>query len=346
MDEMTQYEIDIAHAAHATLPWQMLSGKNVLVVGATGLIGGCVVDVLMHSSLTDCKVYAAGRNRARAERLFANYAGNPRFAFLEFDVTRPLDCDIDFHFIIDAASGANPKLYTTDPVGIMRTNFLGVDHLLSYGATHGLERLVYVSSGEVYGEGDGRKFTEDYSGYVDPMQFRSCYPSSKRAAETLCASFAHQYGVGASVARPSHVYGPHFTESDNRVYAQFIRNVLRGEDIVMKSQGGQFRSWCYVVDCALALLYILLKGQSAEAYNVADDTSNISIRQLAEMIAQIAGRKVVVDLPTGEEKSGFTPITRATFDTAKLESLGWKIEGAMHDKMRATIDEARRRAAP
>lgn len=342
---MTQYEIDIVNAAHADLPWQLLNGKNILVVGATGLIGGCVVDVLMRSSLTDCNVYAAGRNRARAEKMFANYVDKPRFHFLEIDVTQPLDCALDFHYIIDAASGASPKLYTTDPVGIMRANFLGVDHLLSYGINHGLERFVYVSSGEVYGEGDGRKFKEDYSGYVDPMQFRSCYPSSKRAAETLCASFAHQYGVGASVARPSHVYGPNFTESDNRVYAQFIRNVLRGEDIVMKSRGEQFRSWCYVVDCALALLFILLKGQSAEAYNVADDASNISIRQLAEMIAQIAGRKVVMDLPTGDEVAGFTPITRATFDTAKLESLGWRIEGTMQEKMRATIDEARRRTA-
>lgn len=342
---MTQYEIDIANAARVDLPWQLLSGKSILVVGATGLIGCCVVDILMHSNLTDCKVYAAGRNRARAEKLFVNYVGNPRFFFLELDVTHPLDCGICCQFIIDAASGANPKLYSTDPVGIMRANFLGVDNLLSFGLTHGLERFVYVSSGEVYGEGDGRKFTENYSGYVDPMQFRSCYPNSKRAAETLCASYAHQYGVVASVARPSHVYGPRFTEGDNRVYAQFIRNVLRDEDIVMKSRGEQFRSWCYVVDCALALLFILLKGQAAEAYNVADNTSNISIRQLAEMIASIAGRKVVMDVPTGQEKSGFTPITHATFDTTKLESLGWRIEGTMIDKMIATIDEARLSAA-
>lgn len=339
---MTQYEKDLVKAASVSLPWHLLSEKNILVLGATGLIGGCVVDVLMHRSNIDFTVYAAGRNRSRAEECFGCYIGLPNFHFLELDVTQSINCGIDFQFIIDAASGANPKLYSSDPVGIMRTNFLGVDHLLSYGISHGLERFVYVSSGEVYGEGDGRMFTEDYSGYVDPMKFRSCYPSSKRAAETLCVSYAHQYGISVSVARPSHVYGPNFTETDNRVYAQFIRNVLYGEDIVMKSRGLQMRSWCYVVDCALGLLYVLLKGITSEAYNVADNSSNLSILQLAEMIAGIAGRKVIVELPSEEEKSGFTPITHATFDTTKLESLGWKIEGNMLDKMKATIYEASR----
>lgn len=342
MDEITKYQEDIINAANANLPWSLLQGKNILVVGATGLIGGCVVDILMHCNGVSFQVYAAGRNRLRAEKRFDKYREKPNFHFIELDVTKPLTSDISFHYIIDAASGANPKLYSTDPVGVMKANFNGVDNLLSYGKDHGLEKFVYVSSGEVYGEGNGQKFTEDYSGYVDPMQFRSCYPSSKRAAETLCASYAHQYGLNVAVARPSHVYGPHFTESDNRVYAQFIRNVLRGEDIVMKSAGSQFRSWCYVVDCALALLYILLKGSGCEAYNVADDASNITIRQLAEMIADIAGRKVIMEIPDNVEKSGYTTITKAVFDTAKLESLGWTVKGNMKEKLEATIEEARK----
>ena len=118
-------------------------------------------------------------------------------------------------------------------------------------------------------------------------------------------SYAAEYGADVVIARPCHTYGPHFTEQDNRVYAQFIRNVLRGEDIVMKSTGEQFRSWCYVVDCVSALLHILLKGESGEAYNIADADSNISIRELAETIAAIGGRKVVIDLPDTDEKRGF-----------------------------------------
>ena len=159
------------------------------------------------------------------------------------------------------------------------------------------------------------------------MAVRSCYPSSKRAAETLAVCYARQYGLDVSIARPSHVYGPYFSPSDNRVYAQFIRNVLAGEDIVMKSKGTQFRSWCYVIDCAAALLFLLLKGENMTAYNIADAQSNITIRSLAE-------------LPEETEKAGYSVVTKAVFDTARLESLGWSpLPSPMQEKIKATLQE-------
>lgn len=341
MDKINNYWNDIAMAAKATLPWHILTGKNILVLGSTGLIGGCIIDILMQHSNTEYNVYAGGRDENRASKCFARYSNRSNFHFIKIDVTCPIKYDIQFHYIIDAASGANPHLYATDPVGIMRANFLGVDNLLSYGKEHGMLKFIYVSSGEVYGEGHGEVFTENFSGYVDPTEVRSCYPSSKRAAETLCVSYAKEYGLDVSIARPSHVYGPHFTDSDNRVYAQFIRNVLHGEDIVMKSSGKQFRSWCYVVDCASALIYIMLKGENGQAYNIADESSNISIRELANMVATIAGRKVVLEKPDEEERAGFSIVSKAVFDTTKLENLGWKITGTMESKIASTIVEAR-----
>lgn len=336
------YIDDIKAASAAVLPWDRLSGKNVLVTGATGLIGSCVVDVLMNREGIDYHVYASGRNQERVKQHFADYSESPFFHFLKYDVTQPLDTDIDFHFIIAAASGANPVLYSTDPVGVMKGNFCGVDNLLSYGVKHGMEKFVYVSSGDVYGEGDGRAFTEEYSGYVNPLNLRSCYTSAKRATETLCISYAHQYGIDVSIARPCHTYGPHFTESDTRVYAQFIRNVLRGENIVMKSTGAQFRSWCYVVDCASGILHVLLKGANGDAYNIADEHSNITIRQLAESIAEIGGKHVVIDLPSDVEVKGFNVVSKSVFSTKKLEDLGWRITGNYKSKFLSTIDECRK----
>lgn len=323
MVEMSLYKEDILNIFHSDLPWDTLTGCNILVTGATGLIGGCLVEVLMMNPRRDYQVYASGRNEGRAKARFKDYADNPAFHFVQYDVMQPLQSDVRFDYIIHAASSANPKTYATQPVEVMKANLEGVANLMEYGLNHGMKRFLYVSSGEVYGEGDGRVFTEDYSGYVNPTSPRSCYPSSKRAAETLCVSYAAEYGTDVVIARPCHVYGPYFTEQDNRVYAQFIRNVLRGEDIVMKSTGEQFRSWCYVVDCVSALLYILLKGTNGEAYNIADANSNISIRELAETIAAIGGRKVVIDLPNTDEKRGFNPVTKSVISTIKLESLGW-----------------------
>lgn len=323
MAEVTSYKKDILQIFEQDLPWEKFSGANILVTGATGLIGGCLVETLMMNQNRDYHVYASGRNEERARARFKDFADDPAFHFLRYDVMQHLQSDIRFDYIIHAASNASPNFFAQKPVEVIKSNIVGVAHLMDYGLTHGMKRFLYVSSGEVYGEGDGRVFTEEYSGYVDCAKPRSCYPSSKRAAETLCVSYAAEYGVDAVIARPCHTYGPHFTEQDNRVYAQFIRNILRGEDIVMKSTGEQFRSWCYVVDCVSGLLHILLKGTCGEAYNIADAESNISIRNLAEIIANIGNRNVVIDAPDKDEKQGYNPVSRSVFSTDKMEKLGW-----------------------
>lgn len=316
------YKDDIFKAAILDLPWEKLSGSNILITGATGLIGSCLVEVLLSHPGKDYNVYASGRNEERANLRFKEYTDDPSFHFIKYDVLEPLEGDTRFDFIIHAASNASPNFFATKPVEVIKSNIIGVSNLMDYGLHHGLKRFLFVSSGEVYGEGDGRVFTEEYSGYVDPTSPRSCYPSSKRAAETLCVSYGAEYGVETVIARPCHIYGPHFTESDNRVYAQFIRNVLHDEDLVMKSTGEQYRSWCYVVDCASAILHILLKGENGQAYNIADEKSNITIKELAEIIAEIGGKKVVMDLPSDMEKKGFNVVTRSMFSIEKIKTLG------------------------
>ena len=320
------------------LPWEKLSGCNILVTGATGLIGSCLVDMLMTNPNKDYQVYALGRNKKRAQDRFLQFKDAPSFHFLIGDVTQPLTYDEPFHFIIHAASNGSPNFFANNPVEVMKSNLYGVSNLIEYGLVHEMKRFLYVSTGEVYGINDASLLDESSYGFVDILNTRSCYPSSKRAAETLAMCYAGEYGADVVVARPCHTYGPHFTESDNRVYAQFIRNVINGDDIVMKSAGSQYRSWCYVEDCVSALLYILLKGKRGEAYNIADKSSVVSIRELAEMIAHIAGRKVLMQVPSDIEKKGFTPIKRAVFDTAKLEALGWMVNGTMEEKLRLTID--------
>ena len=336
---MSSYKEDILHIFDMDLPLEKLSGSNILVTGATGLIGGCLVEALMLNPRRDYAVYASGRNQERAQERFKSFADDKGFHFIQHDVLKPLQGDVRFDYVFHAASNASPNFFAQKPVEVIKSNIDGVTHLMEYGLDHGMRRFLYVSSGEVYGEGDGRAFTEDYSGYVDCTKSRSCYPSSKRAAETLCVSYAEEYGADVVIARPCHVYGPYFTEQDNRVYAQFIRNVLHGENIIMKSTGEQFRSWCYVVDCVSALLHILLKGESGEAYNIADASSNISIRELAETIASIGGCKVVIDVPDAEEKKGYNVVTKSVFDTGKISKLGWMSRTTIEDGIRHIIFE-------
>ena len=337
---MISYKDHLSQVFQNNLPWEKLSGCRILVTGATGLIGGCLVETLMANPHRDYGVYASGRNIIRAQKRFENFIDKDGFHFIKYDVMEPLKSDIQFEYIIHAASGASPSEYAKHPVEVVKSNIKGIENLMEYGLKHGMKRFLYVSSGEIYGEGDGRVFTEDYSGYVDCTSPRSCYPSSKRAAETLCISYSAEYGANVVIARPCHIYGPRFTELDNRVYAQFIRNILHGEDIIMKSTGEQFRSWCFVVDCASALLHILLKGENCQAYNIADKSSNISIRELAEMVATIGKCKVIMELPADKEKAGYSVVKKSIFSTEKLESLGWTLlPGAMKQKIESSINE-------
>lgn len=333
------YSQDILKASNIDVPWETLSGSNILVTGATGLIGSCIIEVLMAHEQRNYNVFAMGRNSERMNKLFSKFMSKDGFHAIIGDVTEELKYDLPFHFIIHAASCAAPLDFSSHPVEVMKANILGVSNLIEYGLRHELRRFLYVSSGEVYGEGDGRIFTEEYSGYVDSTSPRSCYPSSKRAAETLCVSYSAEYGTDVVIARPCHIYGPKFTENDNRVYAQFIRNILNDEDIIMKSTGSQYRSWCYVVDCVTALLIILMRGERGQAYNIADQTSNISIKELAEMIANLAGKKVVIELPSNSEKAGYNVVSRSVYSTDKLQSLGWSCINDFHTNIINTVSE-------
>jgi nucleoside-diphosphate-sugar epimerase len=334
MVEMSVYINDIQKSLKS-LDLSSLEGSNILITGATGLIGSCLVDVLMNIG---CTVYAHGRNEERAKKRFSNYWNTNRFFFIKGDITKPLDSDVNFDYIIHAASNASPNFFKEKPVEVITSNIIGTQHLIEYGLTHGLKRMLFVSSGEVYGEGTGKVFVETDSGYIDCATTRACYPSSKRAAETLCVSYADEYGADIVIARPCHTYGPFFTESDNRVYAQFIRNVLNGENIVLKSKGEQYRSWIYVVDCVSALLTILCKGEKGNAYNVADEFSNISIKDLAELVAKHSGKEVCFDIPSTPNQGNTTPISAAVFSTEKLYSLGWHPIFSIAEGISHTID--------
>ena len=333
MAEINPYYQDIENAL-SKQDLSFLKGCRILVAGATGLIGGCLVDMLMYKC-GDWDVYAYGRNEERARKRFANYWDHPSFHFIKGDITNPIDTDVCFDYIINAASNASPNFFKEKPVEVIKSNIIGTQNLVEYGLSHNMKRMLFVSSGEIYGEGDGKKFIETDSGYIDCATPRACYPSSKRAAETLCVSYIEEYEADIVIARPCHTYGPYFTESDNRVYAQFIRNLIANQDIILKSPGKQYRSWLYVVDCVYALLTILLKGEKGEAYNVADDNSNITILELAELLAKSRHKRVIFDI---DKKTGnTTPINCATFSTEKIKLLGWIPQTSIYDGLRHTL---------
>lgn len=320
MKENAPYYSDLKAVAEEYLGLNALIGKKILVTGASGLIGSAVIDFLC-GTLNMNSVYAAGRDINKLQQRFAGYD----CCYVDYDATSDIRFDdVDFDYIIHAASPANPRVYGTNPVETMLANMIGVNNLAQYVIRAGKGRILFVSSSEVYGKNtSGNQYKETDYGYVDILNSRSCYPSSKRAAETLLASYKQEYGLDFTVVRPGHIYGPTALSSDNRVSSAFFYDVLSGKDIIMKSSGVQRRSYCYVVDCVSAILISLVNGASGEAYNISNEKSICTIRALAESIAQNSGRQVLFENPTDSEKSSFNPMDNSALDAERLENLGW-----------------------
>ena len=337
------YQRDIEHVANLSLPWEQLKNTSFLISGASGLIGKFLIDVLMYQNKTkqlNCHIIAIGRNIDKAKTRFADYWGNACFTFISTDInSTPTFNVVKIDYLLHAASNTHPVQYATDPIGTITTNLLGTYNLLNLAIKTHTKRFLFTSSVEIYGEnrGDIDLFTEDYCGYINCNTLRAGYPESKRAGEALCQAFIKQHGLDIVIPRLSRKYGPTMQSTDSKAIAQFIKKALAGEDIVLKSQGTQFYSYSYVADAVAGLLYCLFYGKTGKAYNIADKQSNISLRDLAQILANIAHTKVVFEIPDAVETAGYSKATKAILDSTKLQALGWQADFPMEKGLQHTI---------
>ncbi len=338
------YMEDVERTGGADLPWEKLRGKKLMLSGATGMIGSFLADVILEENRTgmlDCTVYALGRSEERAKARFSRYADDPHLVFVPYDVREPFarENPETVDYVLHLASNTHPLQYATDPIGTVTVNILGLQHMLEFAVQHGAARFAFASSNEVYGEnrGDTELFGEKYCGYIDCNTLRAGYPESKRCGEALCQAYKAQKGLDVVIPRFTRSYGPTMLKSDTKAVSQFILKGTAGEDIVLKSAGTQFYSYTYVADAVGGLLAVLLKGESGEAYNIADEASDVTLRDLAAMIAGISGTKVVFELPDSVEAAGYSRATKARLDGRKLKELGWTPNYAIQAGLERTI---------
>ena len=329
--DSTLYMEDINRICQMDLPWDKLQGKSVMLTGATGMIGSFLADVLLHKTHNgemDIKIYALGRDKAKAESRFSSNSRDPHFVFIPYDVTKPFFCkDIGrIDYILHLASNTHPLQYATDPIGTITTNIIGLQNMLELAVQHQVRRFVFASSNEVYGEnrGDVELFDENYCGYINCNIMRAGYPESKRCGEALCQAYKAQKGIDVVIPRFTRTYGPTMSMSDSKAISQFIKKGVYGEDIILKSAGNQYYSYTYVSDAVSGLLTILLCGENGEAYNIADEIGDITLKDLAKMIAENVGHNVVFEVPDSVEAAGYSKATKARLDGSKLKNLGWK----------------------
>lgn len=311
---------------------KQLDGKNVLVTGATGLIGAQVVRTIacmnrmcqMHAH-----VLAYVRNEKKAEEMFAPLIERGDVEIIVGDIN---DFELGAYaidYVIHGASATSSRYFVTNPVETIKTALNGTTAVLEMAREKQVKGMVYLSSLEVYGtpaEGTEWIKEEDY-GYIDPMNTRSSYSEGKRMVECICASYAQEYQVPVKVARLSQTFGPGVDYQDGRVFAEFARCAMEKRNIVLHTQGRTVRTYCYVKDAVSALLYILLKGENGQAYNVTNMDTAISIREMAEMVCHVIGKdqmETVVEIPEDIASFGYNPEMVIRLDCGRLQELGWK----------------------
>lgn len=306
-----------------------LTNKSVLITGATGLVCSAVIDVILlfneQNKGKEVRILAAGRSEARFKKRFSHYMGKPYLRFVQYDATKENLLDFECDYIIHGASNAAPNRYVSEAVETMTDNFIGMKNLLDFACLHGVRRALYISSSEVYGKKENNlPYGENEYGYVDLLLPRSSYAVSKRATETLCVSYATEYNLETVIVRPGHIYGPTASPNDSRVSSAWAYDVAQGKDIIMKSDGAQIRSYCYCLDCASAILKVLIGGENCHAYNISNPNAIVTIKEMAQILVKSGNVVLKVELPSNVEKQAFNPMSNSSLNSDSLQKLGWK----------------------
>ena len=300
--------------------FEELKNCKVLVTGATGLVGQALVRKLL---VYGADVIAVVRDLDKAICIFG---GDSPITFLVDDVTELEVKKYDVDYIIHAASNTSSKAFINDPVGVINTALEGTKRTLEIARLSGVKGYVFPSTMEVYGTPTtDEKIDELHGTNLNTMAPRSAYPESKRMCESLCASYASQYGVPAKVIRLTQTFGPGVQYNDGRVFAEFARCAIEGRDIILHTKGETKRNYLYTEDAVDAILTVLVRGKPGEAYNAANEETYCSIYEMADLVARECadGKIKVVIEETDTSSFGYAPTLHMNLDTGKLSDLGW-----------------------
>lgn len=349
-DPFVQADIE-SLAKDIQIPWKTFYGKQIMITGATGLIGSLIAKTIAcHNRLfnQNIGIMVFARSSSKADAIFKDISSRSYYTKIIGDICQQTKLPCNPDYIIHAACPTSSFDFVSKPVETINTIVQGTYCTLNLAKASNTSGVVFLSSLEYYGIPLNGKtiFSEDDLGFIDPQQIRSSYSEGKRLAETLCQSFFCEYNIPISIARLAQTFGPGISIDDNRVFAQFSKSVIKKENIVLKTNGETVRNYCSTYDAASGILLLLAKGSRGEAYNIANPKTTISIVDMANMVCSNFGKdqsKVVFDLSEDSAKLGFNPIMKISLNSEKLEHLGWKPTQALYEMFDNTIKSLKTR---
>lgn len=326
-------EADFRYIAEAEIPWEKLDNKTVFITGGTGFLGSLIIRFLHYVNVTqhrNIKVVALVRDEEKAERVI----GNCDVEFVKGDICNMPTISTDIDFIFHCAAVTNSKMMVEKPVEVTEGIVLGTGNMMRLCHEKKVESIVYLSSMEVYGQNlHSSKVSENDLGTIDLFHTRSCYPMGKRMAENICFNYHVEYGVPVKIARLAQTFGAGVSKTDGRVFAQFANSVLEQKDIVLHTKGESDTNCCYTADAVLALFILLLNGESGEAYNITNEANHMTIKEMAELVAQrVADGAILIKIETDEMNANrYPPPIKLHLSADKIKKLGWNPRFGMED---------------
>jgi dTDP-glucose 4,6-dehydratase len=300
-----------------------------LVSGAAGFIGSHLCERLLADGHT---VVGMDNLITGSRRNLAHLAGQPRFRFVEYDVTRPLELAGRFDHVWHLASLASPKEYLAHPIETLESGSTGTRNMLEIARRDGARFLV-TSTSECYGDPLEHPQVETYWGNVNPVGMRSCYDESKRYAEAMTMAYHRSHGVRTNIARIFNTYGPRMALKDGRVVPAFLDQALHGQPLTIFGDGTQTRSFCYVSDMVDGLVRL---ASSDERFPVnLGNPVELTMLEFAERIRELMGSKLPIvfePLPDDDPKKRRPDITKAK------RVLGWEPKVNLANGLRETVE--------
>lgn len=320
--------------------WTNFKDKTILITGANGHIASYLVYSLAYANThgnLGAKLIVNSRNGRKLHDSFAHLYNKDWFCPVVSDVcelnTEASAIDYVFHF----AGNASPYFISHDPVGILSTNILGTFRVCELSKKYTGCKVIFASTREVYGENTEVQTLDVSSfGRLDPLDPRSCYPESKRAAEAVIEAYHRQYDVKYGILRIAHCYGPGMKlNNDGRVMSDFLNFACNKEDIILNSSGKALRSFIYITDAIKAILLVASQPENT-VVNLSNETEELSVLNLARLIADLAG-DIHVTTKIAQDSALYTNYKRIPLDCTQLERLGWKPEVNLRTGLERTL---------
>jgi len=296
-DPLPRHDLQFVHREAAEL-WPELKGSRLLFTGATGFFGRWLLESLFFTDRLEglgVRVTALSRD-PEAFIKKAPHLGIERLRWVKGSVTT-LSPDVfsgaQFDAVIHLATEADMEATRADPSAAVRVIADGTRRTLEVAAQSGANRLLFTSSGAVYGRQpkDVEQLSEDHPTLANPSDTGAIYAIpgyAKRQAEILCMEAASRDGLGAVIARCFSFAGPTMPLDSKFAFGNFIRDGIAGGPVVVTGDGTQRRSYLYAADLAVWLWTLLLKGVPGRAYNVGSEYS-VTLQELAKTVSHELG---------------------------------------------------------